>query len=154
MVVRLAPSAWALVLLLASPAAAIDLTGTWVNTKSASCRQTSSEGTVNESNAFSNLEISQDLGLLSIEFATFPWTGRVIEDAKGIGRGVANWCGSTAVRASFQIASATTFAPGDDGVSGRMTLVYTFVNAAFQLSCKKIQFERTSTADPSPVPCP
>ena len=148
----------ALAAALAAPSAAIDLTGTWEQTGSASCHGMNAAGDkVSSKQTLADMPISQsgDDLLMFIQGYLFAFEGRAYGEVGGdTGQGLLEKCSNTpSIHIVYRITKAKTFAPNSKGVSGKMTTLYVYGSDVSTYSCT-INWQRTSTTDPGGTPCP
>ena len=147
-----------LVIALASPAWAIDLTGVWGATRAFACTDVQAAGVVKEARTIPDLLISQSGTVLTADASlfgsSFPMRGRVIDDPKGTGRGLLHACDVSPDVASYEIVAAETFPEDDEGVSGRLLVRFLYANGSALRTCKKVEFRRITATNPAPSPCP
>ena len=143
------------------PAAAIDLTGTWVSSHTFRCTRLMpgsepvTEGPFDSSD-LAIVQTKDDLVVDLVEDGDV-LQGRVFSDGKkDVGRGLAQACVSSqpGVLLTHQILDAKTFEPNGDGVSGRLTISLIRSTPYGHVTCKKVQFERVSSARPTAQSCP
>jgi hypothetical protein len=146
--------------LVAAPAAAIDLTGSWRDAYSA-CTILSSDGGrtkfKDSETGFNSIEISQSGADLNLRFmGTFLVHQGYVHALlpKNVGQGLVNRClpGFSGV-SSWQIHSVTTFPPDKNGVTGRLNATYVDAGSSQIRSCRVV-FERFDDANPNVPACP
>jgi hypothetical protein len=152
------PALFPILLGAATPAAAIDLTGVWVQTRDFSCKLYREGTTEKISVDFSPISIQHDGVNVLAGGEIVTSEGVVVADSKGVGHGLIRRCVGSEPWI-FRIYSAKTFPENAKGVSGRM--VMEFLNSdvhpdgsGIHNACKKVAFERTSTATPLLMACP
>jgi hypothetical protein len=146
----------------AAPAAAIDLTGTWQDTKHSACTGLNAAGEKvalgSRSFSFYDLPITQTGDNLSLNVGAYIWffDGRVYQETGGTkGQGVLQKCpgGVPNALVTFRILKAQTSEPNAKGVSGKMTTLYIYASDLETYSCT-VTWQRVSMVDPESVPCP
>jgi hypothetical protein len=160
---RLLPALVALALL-AAPAGAIDLTGSWQQTKHSTCVGLDAAGEKvaikNNDRVFPHLRITQSGVDLYFEIESYFWRfeGLVYGEPGGTtGQGILQRCradtpmGDPSI--TYRISKAQTFPVSSKGVSGKLTALYVYGGVDSTYSCT-ITFERFSLVDPGSAPCP
>jgi hypothetical protein len=161
---RLLPAAFVALAALPAPAEAIDLTGTWRQTKHSTCTGLTADGEKvaikNGDMLFGNLVLTQNGNELYYEIPAYFWyfEGFVHGEPGGdTGQGILARCrmdtpmGDPAV--THRITKVKTFPPNKQNVSGKMTTLYVYGGPDQTYSCT-INWERTSVVDPLYEPCP
>jgi hypothetical protein len=149
-------SVLAILLYAPSPAAAIDLTGVWVQTRDFSCTSYSEGATAKESLSIPSISVQHDGVAILAGGGVVSAEGVVVADSKDVGHGLFRTCAAVPYVDTFRLRSAKTFPEKPDGVSGKMVVELLYYNAdlAVHKVCKKGVFERTSTQTPLLDPCP
>ena len=161
---RLLPAAFVALAALSAPAEAIDLTGTWRQTKHSTCTGLTADGEKvaikDRDLRFGDLILTQSGNEIYYEIPAYFWyfQGFVHGEPGGdTGQGILSRCrmntptGDPAI--THRITKAQTFPPNRDNVSGKMTTLYVYGAPDQTYSCT-ISWERTSLVDPLYEPCP
>jgi hypothetical protein len=149
-----------LVLGLAAPAPAIDLTGTWQEASSSVCKGLDAAGgkiaLKNKDIVFADLPISQSGSTLTAyqDGYLFAFEGYVYGETGGdAGQAILEKCsGDANVLITYRVLKAKTWPVNSKGVSGKMTTLYVYGHPGSSYSCN-INWERISEADPGALSC-
>ena len=158
---RFVPTISVLALLIAPPAVAGDLVGTW--TGRFACRTESAGGSGNLSEPNSTLQISQPGGPgtspLRVEIDGVPYSGSIMPDAsspttEGVGAFVACGTSDTETNGNFSEIELIRWKVNPASGRGSIKKAGVFVSNGIEIGACRGGWARTSTADPGIGACP